>query len=168
MRASQINTCAYCLHMHAADARKAGESEAKLYLLSAWEESELYTPRERAALSWTEALTRLSDGAPSDADFAELREHFNEVECVNLSVAIGAINMWNRINCGFQDPASAGPQPARSRMTARPHSLSSNAFEQHRPFLTGWPTACSARSAMPRTWCRMPGCAGTRPNTKTY
>jgi AhpD family alkylhydroperoxidase len=102
MRASQINTCAYCLHMHAADARKAGESEAKLYLLSAWEESELYTPRERAALSWTEALTRLSDGAPSDADFAELREHFNEVECVNLSVAIGAINMWNRINCGFR------------------------------------------------------------------
>jgi AhpD family alkylhydroperoxidase len=102
MRASQINTCAYCLHMHAADARKAGESEARLYLLSAWEESELYTPRERAALSWTEALTRLSDGAPSDADFAELREHFSEVECVNLSVAIGAINMWNRINCGFR------------------------------------------------------------------
>ncbi|MDR6870321.1 AhpD family alkylhydroperoxidase [Bosea sp. BE125] len=102
MRASQINTCAYCLHMHAADARKAGESEVRLYLLSAWEESELYTPRERAALAWTETLTRLSDGAPSDAAFADLREHFSEVECVNLSVAIGAINMWNRINCGFR------------------------------------------------------------------
>jgi AhpD family alkylhydroperoxidase len=102
MRASQINSCAYCLHMHAADARKAGESEARLYLLSAWEESELYTPRERAALAWTEALTRLSQGAPSDEAFAELREHFSEVECVNLSVAIGTINLWNRINAGFR------------------------------------------------------------------
>ncbi len=102
MRASQINGCAYCLHMHAADARKAGESEARLYLLDAWHESELYTPRERAALSWTEALTRLSQGAPSDTAFAELRAHFSEKECVDLSLAIGAINSWNRINAGFR------------------------------------------------------------------
>jgi AhpD family alkylhydroperoxidase len=101
MRASQINACAYCLHMHAADARKAGETEARLYLLSAWEESELYTPRERAALAWTEALTRLSEGSPSDEAFAELRRHFSEAECVDLSLAIGAINLWNRINVGF-------------------------------------------------------------------
>ncbi|WP_069882659.1 carboxymuconolactone decarboxylase family protein [Bosea sp. BIWAKO-01] len=102
MRASQINGCAYCLHMHSADARKAGETEARLYLLSAWHESELYTPRERAALRWTEALTRLSEASASDEAFAELREHFSEAEAVNLSVAIGAINTWNRINAGFR------------------------------------------------------------------
>lgn len=101
MRASQINGCAYCLHMHSADARKAGETEARLYLLSAWHESKLYTPRERAALRWTEALTRLSEASVSDEAFAELREHFSEAEAVNLSVAIGAINTWNRINAGF-------------------------------------------------------------------
>ncbi len=102
MRASQINGCAYCLHMHSADARKAGETEARLYLLSAWHESELFTPRERAALRWTEALTRLSEASASDEAFAELREHFSEAEAVNLSVAIGAINTWNRINAGFR------------------------------------------------------------------
>ncbi|MDX3808576.1 carboxymuconolactone decarboxylase family protein [Bosea thiooxidans] len=103
MRASQINGCAYCLHMHAADARKAGESEARLYLLDAWHESGLYSPRERAALAWTEALTRVSsEGGPSDATFAELRAHFSEKEAVDLTVAIGAINTWNRINVGFR------------------------------------------------------------------
>ncbi|MGO4666617.1 carboxymuconolactone decarboxylase family protein [Bosea sp. 2YAB26] len=102
MRASQINGCAYCLHMHSADARKAGETEARLYLLSAWHESELYTPRERAALRWAEALTRLSEASASDEAFSELREHFSEAEAVNLSVAIGAINTWNRINAGFR------------------------------------------------------------------
>jgi AhpD family alkylhydroperoxidase len=102
MRASQINACAFCLHMHAPDARKAGESEARLYLLSAWRESELYTPRERAALAWTEALTRLSEASPDDAAFAALRAHFSEAECVDLSLAIGTINAWNRINAGFR------------------------------------------------------------------
>ncbi|KRE13215.1 alkylhydroperoxidase [Bosea sp. Root483D1] len=102
IRASQINRCAYCLHMHIADARKAGESEARINLLSAWEESELYTPRERAALRWTEELTHVADRSPSDAAFAELREHFSEKDCVDLSVAIGMINLWNRLNCGFR------------------------------------------------------------------
>lgn len=102
MRASQINGCAYCLHMHAADAIKAGETPARLFLLDAWHESELYTPRERAALRWTDALTRLSEGSPSDEAYAELREHFSEKEAVDLSVAIGAINIWNRINVGFR------------------------------------------------------------------
>ena len=101
IRASQINSCLYCLHMHTADARKAGETEARLYLLTAWRESELYTPREKAALAWTEALTYLPNGLPSDADYTELRQHFSEAECVDLSVAIGTINLWNRINCGF-------------------------------------------------------------------
>lgn len=102
IRASQINRCAYCLHMHIADARKAGESEARINLLSAWEESELFTPRERAALRWTEELTHVADRSPSDAAFAELREHFSEKDCVDLSVAIGMINLWNRLNCGFR------------------------------------------------------------------
>ncbi|WP_377848784.1 carboxymuconolactone decarboxylase family protein [Bosea sp. UC22_33] len=102
IRASQINRCAYCLHMHVLDARKAGESEARINLLNAWEESELYTPRERAALRWTEELTRVAERSPSDAAYAELREHFNEKDSVDLSFAIGAINTWNRINCGFR------------------------------------------------------------------
>lgn len=102
IRASQINRCAYCLHMHVLDARKAGESEARVNLLNAWEESELYSPRERAALRWTEELTRASERSPSDAAYEELREHFNEKDSVDLSFAIGAINTWNRINVGFR------------------------------------------------------------------
>ena len=102
IRASQINRCAYCLHMHVLDARKAGESEARINLLNAWEESELYTPRERAALRWTEELTRASERSPSDAAYEELRGHFNEKDSVDLSFAIGAINTWNRINVGFR------------------------------------------------------------------
>ena len=102
IRASQINRCAYCLHMHVLDARKAGESEARINLLNAWEESELYTPRERAALRWTEELTRTSERSPSDAAYEELRGHFNEKDSVDLSFAIGAINTWNRINVGFR------------------------------------------------------------------
>lgn len=102
IRASQINRCAYCLHMHVLDARKAGETEARINLLNAWEESELYSPRERAALRWTEELTRASERSPSDAAYEELREHFNEKDSVDLSFAIGAINTWNRINVGFR------------------------------------------------------------------
>jgi len=115
IRASQINRCAYCLHMHIADARKAGESEARINLLSAWEESELYTPRERAALRWTEALTHVAERSPSDEAFAELREHFSEKDCVDLSVAIGMINLWNRINCGFR---TRHPQDRRREAAA--------------------------------------------------
>lgn len=102
IRASQINRCAYCLHMHVLDARKAGETEARINLLNAWEESELYTPRERAALRWTEELTRASERSPSDAAYEELKEHFSEKDMVDLSFAIGAINTWNRINVGFR------------------------------------------------------------------
>ncbi|WP_022963756.1 carboxymuconolactone decarboxylase family protein [Halopseudomonas pelagia] len=101
-RASQINGCAYCLHMHTSDARAAGESEARLYLLSAWRESALYTPRERAALAWTEALTQLADtGAPSQ-DYEQGLAHFSEKEFVDLTLLIGAINVWNRISVGFR------------------------------------------------------------------
>ena len=100
-RASQINGCAFCLQMHTRDARKAGESEERLYLLNAWREAPVYTARERAALAWTEALTRLSSGHPSDADYAELMAHFTPEEAVKLTMMIVTINGWNRIAVGF-------------------------------------------------------------------
>jgi len=101
-RASQLNGCAYCIDMHTRDARAAGESEARLYLLSAWRESPLYTPRERAALAWTEALTLVSETHAPDADYAELTAHFDPAEQVKLSLLIGAINIWNRLAVGFR------------------------------------------------------------------
>lgn len=107
MRASQINGCAYCLHMHSLDARKEGETEARLYLLDAWQESNMYTPRERAALAWTEALTLVSRTHAPDEAFNEVKQQFSEEEMVALTLAIGAINTWNRISIGFrlQHPA---------------------------------------------------------------
>ncbi len=102
IRASQINGCANCLHMHTADARKAGESEERIYLLSAWRESLLYTPRERAALAWTEALTKLSETQAPDADYAALAAQFSPKEQVDLTVIINVINSWNRLAVGFR------------------------------------------------------------------
>jgi len=102
MRASQINGCAFCLHMHSKDARAAGESEERLYLLSAWRESSLYTPRERAALAWTEALTLVAQTAAPDADYEGLKPHFSEAEIVNLTLLIGLINSWNRLAVGLR------------------------------------------------------------------
>ncbi|MDO9707755.1 carboxymuconolactone decarboxylase family protein [Paracraurococcus lichenis] len=114
MRASQINGCAYCLDMHARDARKAGETEARLYLLNAWREAPHYTPRERAALAWTEALTRVADTHAPDADYEALKAHFSEEEIVRLSFAIVAINGWNRLAIGFRavPPLAAAPAAA--------------------------------------------------------
>ncbi len=100
-RASQINGCAFCVHMHTRDARAAGETEERLYLLSAWQESPLYTPRERAALAWTDALTRVAETPPSDALYEEVRAEFSEEEMVKLTLVIGAINVWNRLSVGF-------------------------------------------------------------------
>jgi AhpD family alkylhydroperoxidase len=97
MRASQINGCAFCLDMHSKDARKNGETEARLYLLNAWRESPLYTPRERAALAWTEALTLISETHAPDEHFEELQRHFTEAEIANLTIMIATINAWNRI-----------------------------------------------------------------------
>ena len=102
MRASQINGCAFCLHMHSTDARKAGETEMRLYLLNAWRESSLYTPRERAALGWTDALTLIAQTSAPDADWDEVKAHFNEAEQVNLTLLIGAINSWNRFAIGLR------------------------------------------------------------------
>ena len=101
-RASQINGCAYCIHMHTREARAAGESEERLYLLDAWRESPLYSPRERAALAWTEALTLIADTHAPDSDYEELQKYFSEEERVKLTLLIGAINTWNRLAIGFR------------------------------------------------------------------
>ena len=102
MRASQINGCAFCLHMHATDARAHGETEMRLYMLNAWRESPLYSERERAALSWTEALTLVAQTGAPDADYDVLKAAFTEVEQVNLTLLIGSINSWNRLQIGFR------------------------------------------------------------------
>ncbi|MDP1597624.1 carboxymuconolactone decarboxylase family protein [Phenylobacterium sp.] len=101
-RASQINGCAFCLHMHTRDARAAGESEERLHLLAAWWESSLFTPREKAALTWTESLTLIAQTRAPDADYAVMREEFDEAEAVKLTMLIGAINVWNRLAVGFR------------------------------------------------------------------
>jgi AhpD family alkylhydroperoxidase len=101
LRASQINGCAFCLHMHSHDARASGESEDRMILLNAWRESSLYSPRERAALAWTEALTRVETAGAPDADYDAVREYFSPREQVALTLLIGAINSWNRIAIGF-------------------------------------------------------------------
>lgn len=110
LRASQINGCAYCIHMHASDLRAKGESEMRLYMLDAWRESSLYTPRERAALAWTEALTKLSVTGAPDADYALVKAEFSEAEQVHLTLLIGSINVWNRLQVGFRTGHPADPQ----------------------------------------------------------
>ncbi len=104
IRASQINGCAWCLDMHTKDARARGESEQRLYVLPAWREAPFYSARERAALAWTEAITRIATDEVSDALYAEAREHFNEKALVDLTLAIIAINGWNRMNVAFHTP----------------------------------------------------------------
>jgi AhpD family alkylhydroperoxidase len=102
MRASQINGCAYCLDVHSADARRAGETEQRLYLLNAWHEAPLYTDRERAALAWTEALTRVEETHAPDSIYDEVRQHFKDKELADLTTLIGLINLWNRLAIGFR------------------------------------------------------------------
>jgi AhpD family alkylhydroperoxidase len=102
MRASQINGCAYCLDMHSKDARAAGETEQRLYALNAWRETPFFTDRERAALEWTEALTLVSANHVPDEVYASVREQFSETEIVNLSMAVVAINGWNRLMISFR------------------------------------------------------------------
>jgi len=100
--ASMLNGCAFCVHMHTREARAAGESEERLYLLSTWRESPLYSERERAALAWTEALTLLASSRAPDDVYAALALEFSEVERVQLTMVIVAINGWNRIAVGFR------------------------------------------------------------------
>ena len=115
LRASQINGCAWCMDMHTKELRAAGESEQRLYLLSAWREAPFYSERERAALAWTEALTKLTDQDVPDEVFTLARAQFSEEELVNLTLAIVAINGANRINIGFRTvPGSYQPAARRA------------------------------------------------------
>src|SRR4026208_1065985 len=98
LRASQLNGCAYCIDMHSKDLRAAGENEQRLYSLDAWRESPFYSDRERAALAWTEAVTRTAEGHASDAVFEEARARFSEREVADLTLAIATINAWNRLS----------------------------------------------------------------------
>lgn len=97
MRASQINGCAYCIDMHSKDARAAGETEQRLYELDAWRETPFYSEKERAALEWTESVTLVSQTHVPDEAFENLQKHFSEKEIVDLTVAVGTINLWNRL-----------------------------------------------------------------------
>jgi len=104
-RASQINGCAYCLDMHSKDLRAHGETEQRLYMLDAWRESPLYTDRERAALAWTEAVTKLEKKNVPDDVYEEALRQFSEEKLFDLTIAVIAINSWNRINVAFHTPA---------------------------------------------------------------
>jgi len=112
LRASQINGCAYCIDMHTKDARALGETEQRIYALSAWRETPFFTGRERAALEWAEALTRLGDpdGVPDDV-YARVRQQFDEDAIVALSFAVVVINSWNRLSIAFRPPVGSY-QPA--------------------------------------------------------
>ena len=116
LRASQINGCAWCMDMHTKELRAAGETEQRLYLVSAWRECPFYSDRERAALAWTEALTYLKDGDVPDDVFDLARSQFSEEELVKLTIAIVAINGANRINVGFR--AVPGTYRAKIRSAA--------------------------------------------------
>ena len=108
MRASQLNGCAYCLDMHSKDARAAGETEQRLYGLDAWRETPYYSARERAALEWTEALTLVAETRVPDEVYDRVREQFSDDELVHLSLAVVAINGWNRFSIGFRVPPALG------------------------------------------------------------
>jgi AhpD family alkylhydroperoxidase len=113
-RASQLNGCAYCLDMHTKDARAAGETEQRLYALSAWRETPFFSPRERAALAWTEAITNIQQGHASDEEYAEVRREFGDTELVKLTLAITQINTWNRIAIAFRVEPGTYQPPAHA------------------------------------------------------
>lgn len=114
-RVSQINGCAYCLDMHTKDARAIGETEQRLYTVSAWRETPFFSDQERAALAWTEAVTLISHGPISDDLYAEARSYFSEKQLVDLTMAIIAINGWNRLAVSFHSVAgSYQPKPQQA------------------------------------------------------
>ena len=106
-RVSQINGCAYCLDMHSKDLRHGGETEQRIYMISAWRETDLYTPREKAALAWAEAVTALKDREVSDDLYEVVRKEFSDEELVDLTLAVTMINTWNRFNVAFRTPAGS-------------------------------------------------------------
>lgn len=104
-RVSQINGCAYCLDMHSQDLRAEGETEQRLYLMAAWREAPFYSDRERAAFAWAEAVTKITNGNVADDVYQEARKQFSDEELIDLTLAIIAINSYNRINIAFRTPA---------------------------------------------------------------
>lgn len=111
MRASQINGCAFCVDMHSKDARAEGETEQRLYALSAWREAPFFTAREQAALAWTESLTLVAQDHVPDAIYEAMRPHFNDEELVNLTLVVTTINAWNRFGVSFRMvPGDYNPQ----------------------------------------------------------
>jgi AhpD family alkylhydroperoxidase len=106
-RVSQINGCAYCLDMHSKDLRHGGETEQRIYMISAWRETDLYTSREKAALGWAEAVTELKDREVSEDVYQAALKEFSEGELVDLTLAITMINTWNRFNIAFRTPAGS-------------------------------------------------------------
>lgn len=114
LRVSQINGCAYCIDMHWKDLRAAGETEQRLYGLDAWEESPYYTDRERAALAWAESVTNIRDGHVPDAVFEHVKTSFNDKELADLTLAITAINSWNRLSIAARTVAGTY-QPAKKQ-----------------------------------------------------
>jgi AhpD family alkylhydroperoxidase len=115
LRASQINGCAYCLDMHSKDARARGEDEQRLHVLAAWREAPFYSPRERAALAWCEALTLLPQTAAPDEVFAEVKQQFSDEEIAALTFQIVTINGWNRLAVGLRSPVGDYVSPFRDR-----------------------------------------------------
>jgi AhpD family alkylhydroperoxidase len=120
-RASQINGCAYCIDMHTKDARAAGETEQRLYALSAWRETPFFSDRERAALEWTEALTLISENDVSDELYEYVRSQFAEQEIVNLTMAVITINGWNRLAIPFRSVPGSYQVPSGSHASASAH-----------------------------------------------
>ena len=115
LRASQINACAYCIHLHTSEAIKDGEAPLRLHMLPAWREASLYSDRERAALAWTEALTLVAETGAPDEDWALVEGAFTTDEQAWLSLIIGAINVWNRVQIGFRAPhPTTLPEPVRA------------------------------------------------------
>lgn len=119
LRASQINGCAYCVDMHTKDARAAGESEQRLYAVSVWQDTPFFTERERAALAWTEAVTQVSESHVPNEVYQLARQQFDEKELVNLTMAVIAINSWNRLSVSFRTEAGTY-QPAGHGKAAEP------------------------------------------------
>jgi AhpD family alkylhydroperoxidase len=120
MRASMLNGCAFCIDMHSKDARAEGETEQRLYGLSAWRETPYYTDRERAALAWTEAVTLIADGQVPDEVYEEARQQFDEAELVNLTLAVIAINSWNRLAISFRTVPGSYERRAASGTSVAP------------------------------------------------
>ncbi len=119
LRASQINGCAYCIDMHSKDLRALDEPEQRLYELDAWRETPFYSERERAALEWTEAVTRIADTHVPDELYERVRAHFTEQEMIGLTLAVAAINSWNRLAISFRQlPGTYQPQVRQVRRTA--------------------------------------------------